>query len=53
MPGFDGLHRLVRRNDDTVRAVLVNGKVAWRGAAPADDLGVGRDYGRVLPLGSA
>ncbi len=53
MPEFTGLNRLVRRNDDTVRAVLVNGKMAWRGGTPADDLGISRDYGQVLPLGSA
>ena len=53
MPEFTGLNRLVRRNDDTVRAVLVNGKVAWRGGAGSDDLGVSRDYGQVLPLGGA
>ena len=51
MPGFDGLRRLVRRNDDTVRAVLVNGRVAWRGATPAEDLGRSRQYGTFLPLG--
>ncbi len=53
MPGFDGLSRLVRRNDDTVRAVLINGRVAWRGGSAAADLGVSRNYGDVLPLGGA
>ena len=53
MPGFDGLSRLVRRNDDTVRAVLVNGRVAWRGGAPADDLGTSRGYGTFLPYAGA
>ena len=53
MPEFTGLNRLVRRNDDTVRAVLVSGKVAWKRGAPADDLGTSRHYGRVLALGSA
>lgn len=52
MVGFDGLDRLVRRNDDTVRAVLVNGNVAWRGGEGAEDLGTARRYGTFLPLGS-
>ena len=51
MPGFDGLDRLVRRNDATVRAVMVGGRVAWRGGTPADDLGTSRSYGTFLPLG--
>ena len=45
------LDRLVRRNDDTVRAVLVNGRVAWRGGIPAADLGTAKHYGQFLPLG--
>lgn len=51
MPGFADLDRLVRRNDDTVRAVMVNGKVAWRGGQPTADLGTSRTYGTFLPLG--
>jgi N-acyl-D-aspartate/D-glutamate deacylase len=51
MAGFDGLRRLVRRNDETVRSVLVNGRVAWRGGEGAPDLGVSGDYGTFLPLG--
>ena len=46
MPGF-GLKRLVRR-DRAVDAVLVNGRVAFRGGAFAADLGRERGYGRVL-----
>ncbi|MFZ4584337.1 MAG: N-acyl-D-amino-acid deacylase family protein [Acidimicrobiia bacterium] len=61
MRGLPELQRLVRRNDHTVRAVLVNGNVAWRGpdadrSAPAQaapDLGTARRYGRVLKLGAA
>jgi len=52
MPEFDGLRRLVRRNDDTVKAVLVNGSVAWRGAEAAADLGASHRYGTFLPLGA-
>jgi N-acyl-D-aspartate/D-glutamate deacylase len=51
MAGFGDLSRLVRRNDDTIRAVMVNGNVAWRGGTPADDLGTAKRYGRFLPLG--
>ncbi len=45
--GLDGLQRLVRRNDDAVRAVLVNGQLAWHGGRPAPTLGRSR-LGRVL-----
>jgi N-acyl-D-aspartate/D-glutamate deacylase len=31
MGEFSGVRRLVRGNDDTVRAVMVNGRVAWTG----------------------
>jgi len=48
MPGFPGLDRLVRRNDDAVRAVLVNGKLAWDGHEAAPDLGKAGGYGRLL-----
>lgn len=51
MPGFPGLRRLVRRNDDTVRAVLVNGRVAWSDGAAAPELGTSRAFGAVLPIG--
>jgi N-acyl-D-aspartate/D-glutamate deacylase len=52
-PGLPELQRLVRRNDDTVRAVLVNGRVAWQGAEGAADLGTNHDYGTLLPLSVA
>lgn len=48
MPGFPGLDRLVRRNDDAVRAVLINGKLAWDGHEAAPDLGKAGGYGRLL-----
>lgn len=51
LPGSEGFTRLVRRNDETVRAVLVNGRIAWRDGTPADDLGSSRAYGSLLPLG--
>jgi N-acyl-D-aspartate/D-glutamate deacylase len=48
MPGFDDLHRVVRRNDDTVRAVFVNGRKAWSGGTASDDLGSSHHYGTFL-----
>ena len=50
MESFDGLSRLVRRNDRTVRAVMVNGNLAWSGGEPSDDLGQARRYGRFLAM---
>jgi N-acyl-D-aspartate/D-glutamate deacylase len=50
MEGFPNLKRLVRRNDDTVRAVFVNGKLAWSDGAPAEDLGTSHGYGTFLPF---
>lgn len=51
MPEFGGLSRLVRRNDDAVRAVLVNGRVAARRGVPAEGLGTERGFGQVLTAG--
>lgn len=48
MPGFPGLNRLVRRNDAAVRAVFVNGRLAWDGHEAAPDLGKSSGYGRLL-----
>ncbi len=48
MPGFSDLRRLVRRNDAAVRAVLVDGRLAWDGHEAAPDLGKARGYGRLL-----
>ncbi len=50
MVGFDGLRRLVRRNDDTVRAVVIAGRIAWDHQGAAPDLGTARSYGTVLKL---
>jgi N-acyl-D-aspartate/D-glutamate deacylase len=52
MPEFGGLSRLVRRNDDAVRAVLVGGRVAARGGKKAEGVGVERGFGRLLRAGS-
>ncbi|MEW5847372.1 MAG: amidohydrolase family protein [Myxococcota bacterium] len=47
MEGF-GLKRLVRRNDDAVKAVLINGHVAFQGGAFHPRLGKERGFGQVL-----
>jgi hypothetical protein len=51
MYGFDDMSRLVRRNDDTVKAVFVNGKPAWSGGALCDGVGERRGFGTVLGIG--
>jgi N-acyl-D-aspartate/D-glutamate deacylase len=51
MPRFGGLKRLVRRNDRAVRAVLVNGRLAWRAGEKAPALGVERGFGQLLRAG--
>jgi N-acyl-D-aspartate/D-glutamate deacylase len=48
MPEFDGLMRLVRRNDAAVRAVLIKGEVAAEQGRMAAGLGVEPRFGRVL-----
>ena len=52
MEGFGGLRRLVRRNDDTVNAVMVNGKLAVRNGAPVPELGKATGFGKVLRAGT-
>ncbi|MEC9071177.1 MAG: N-acyl-D-glutamate amidohydrolase [Myxococcota bacterium] len=48
MEGFGGLRRVVRRNPDAVRAVLVNGRVAAEGDEPHPGLGQVQGFGQVL-----
>lgn len=48
MPEFNGLRRLVRRNDATVKAVLVNGVRVWDEAGAAAGLGTETGRGSVL-----
>lgn len=48
MPGFAQLDRLVRRNDRAVRAVLVNGRLAWDGSSLAPEVGKAAGYGQLL-----
>ncbi len=39
MAGLGGIERYVRRNDEVVRSVLVNGHLAWHEDAPGEGLG--------------
>ena len=48
MPGVPTLQRLVNRNDRAVRAVMVNGRVAWNGTEVVDGFGAGPGYGSLL-----
>lgn len=48
MPGIDPVRRLVNRSDGAVRAVLVNGRVAWDGNGRAESFGSEHGFGRVL-----
>ena len=50
MVGFDGLNRLVRRNDNTVRAVMVKGSLAYLDGVAAEALGRSRSFGEVLAM---
>ncbi len=49
MEGFPGLRRLVRRNDEAIRAVYVNGRLAWDGTKPAEGFGTEQGFGTFLP----
>ena len=51
MEYFDGLSRLVRRNDETVDAVLINGKLAVLNGLPTPELGHEPGFGRLLRAG--
>ncbi|MGD0523689.1 MAG: amidohydrolase family protein [Polyangiaceae bacterium] len=51
MQGLDGLVRMVNRSDGAVRAVLVNGRVAYDGAAFDAELGRAVGFGQFLPAG--
>ncbi|MDR3418665.1 MAG: amidohydrolase family protein [Nevskia sp.] len=48
---FDGLMRMVNRNDAAVSATVINGRIAWRDGAFAPDYGLVRGYGRFLRAG--
>ena len=52
MDGFNGLKRLVRRNDATVDAVLIRGRVASRAGVAAEGFGQRSGFGTVLRAGT-
>jgi N-acyl-D-aspartate/D-glutamate deacylase len=52
MEGFGGLRRLVRRNDETIDAVFVNGKLAIEHGLPTAQLGKEHGFGQVLRAGT-
>jgi len=52
MEGLGGLVRMVNRSDGTVRAVVVNGRVAFDGASFDGDLGRKTGFGQFLAAGT-
>ena len=48
MVGMGGLDRLVRRHDDCVTTVVINGRLAWHDGELVHGFGEARGYGRVL-----
>ncbi len=51
MEGLGALVRMVNRSEGTVRAVLVNGRMAFDGGAFDPSLGRERGFGQFLPAG--
>ena len=52
MEGLGGLVRMVNRSDGTVRAVVVNGRIAFDGASFDPDLGRKTGFGQFLAAGT-
>ena len=48
MPGIDSVRRLVNRGEGAVKAVLVNGRLAWDERGRAEGFGDEPGYGRLL-----
>ncbi len=48
MPGFDDLYRVVRRNDEAIRAVVIGGRLAFANGSVEEAFGRERGFGRVL-----
>ena len=53
MPDMPDFRRLVRRNDEAVPMVMINGRIAWRDGQFSPDLGQARNYGSLLKAASA
>ena len=52
MPCFDGMPRMVRRNDLAVSATIIAGKVAYREGSFTDGFGESERYGSFLRASS-
>ncbi len=48
MPGLPEFKRLVRRNDDAVPYVFINGRIAWQEGQKGEELGRSTGFGTVL-----
>ncbi len=48
MPGMPEFKRLVRRNDETVPLVMINGRIAWENGRADTGLGKEQGFGSVL-----
>ena len=48
---FNGLMRMVNRNDAAVTATVINGRIAYRDGVYAADFGLAQGYGRFLRAG--
>ncbi len=51
MPGMPGFKRLVRRNDDAVPYIFINGRIAWQKGRKGEGLGKEKGFGSVLEAG--
>ena len=53
MPAMSEFKRLVRRNDEAVPLVMINGRIAWQEGRFSSDLGRRQNYGTVLKAATA
>ncbi|MEL6593611.1 MAG: amidohydrolase family protein, partial [Bacteroidota bacterium] len=51
MPDLPDFQRLVRRNDEAVPLVMINGRIAWRDGAVSPAFGQDKGFGQVLACG--
>ena len=52
IPEFNGLARMVNRNDRAVSATIINGRIAYRHGEFAADFGRAVGYGQFIPAGA-
>ncbi|MEM6347797.1 MAG: amidohydrolase family protein [Bacteroidota bacterium] len=48
MPDLPDFQRLVRRHDELVPMVMINGKIVWQDGAPSPEFGQQKGFGKVL-----